>query len=928
MKYFYLTVLFIFTITFSHAEKMPIKGILLDKKSGTPLAGVDIFVSKDVKQKTTTGLNGSFTISVDSIPVELTINYPGYKSVVYLVNNQNDNNISLETLFEDLQEVQINANLDKNTDIIARSIEKNAVSISNIVSAKAIELSPDFNVANVIQRVSGVTLERTSNGDAQYATLRGMDKRYNYTLVNGIKIPSPDNKNRFIPLDIFPSDMLARLEVTKSLTADMEGDGIGGAINMVMKDAPSIKAFNINASTGYNSLFVERKFLSYKKDAINVKSPFELYSNLYAAKPRDFSNGLTNIKSSHPSPNLFFNSSFGNRIFKKKLGYIIGVSYQKSNRGGNSTNYGSSISTSDASNLPVITGKSQRTFSDEQARLGVHGKLDYVISENHKIKWYNAFLDFKNHQIRDSREVDYSIGYDPGKGNYNVSYSTRFRYTHQNIINSTLIGENAFLDKKIKLDWTVAYSKAFNEVPENTTVNTVSTVKNNIENQISVVTLGGQSVRWEHNSDEDLSGKFNAKTLLYLSKSTLEISMGGLYRDKQRSNFFNEYDLRPFDDSKPIGLKNNLIKGVDWNNYSEIKYIVYNPYGSTGDPLNYGASEKIAAGYLQFRSLHKKYELNTGLRVENTNQGYNLLNPVAGVKNNGKQQYTDLLPSIHFKYILDNNRNLRLSYSKSLNRPSFFEIVPYKIMNEEFTEMGNPELKHTVADNFDVRYEMFPKPAEQFLIGLFYKNINNPIETSIIEQGQASFYAPTNFGIAKNYGLEIDLTKYLYNFGIKFNYTYTNSSITTSKVFYELNTDPNATVRNVLKTGTQTRQLNGQAANLANLTFIYKSVKQKIDFQVSAVYTGDKLFAISRFLNNDTWQSSFVQLDASLEKKVKRATLFIKANNLLNTPIKLYLKKYNKFNDAIVGYEKLEGGTLLRNDINGINIQLGFKFKI
>ena len=382
MKFFYLTILFIFTITFSHAEKMPIKGILLDKKSGIPLAGVDIFVSKDVKQKTKTGLNGSFTINVDSIPVEITINYPGYKSVVYLVHNQNDNTISLETLFEDLQEVQINANLDKNTDIIARAIEKNAVSISNIVSAKAIELSPDFNVANVIQRVSGVTLERTSNGDAQYATLRGMDKRYNYTLVNGIKIPSPDNKNRFIPLDIFPSDMLARLEVTKSLTADMEGDGIGGAINMVMKDAPSIKAFNVNASTGYNSLFVERKFLSYKTDAINVKSPFELYSNLYAAKPRDFSNGLTNTKSSHPSPNLFFNSSFGNRIFKKKLGYIIGVSYQKSNRGGNATNYGSSISTSDASNLPVITGKSQRTFSDEQARLGVHGKLDYVISEN------------------------------------------------------------------------------------------------------------------------------------------------------------------------------------------------------------------------------------------------------------------------------------------------------------------------------------------------------------------------------------------------------------------------------------------------------------------------------------------------------------------------------------------------------------------
>ena len=928
MKRFFLTFILIFSLAYVYADTVVIQGEIIDKKSGIPLSGVNVYTSNNKAQKTITGLNGSFTLKVESLPIELTINYVGYKIQKYIVSKQNNNTIAIEAIVEDLKEVQVNASVEKNNDILARNIEKNASSISNIVSAKAIELSPDFNVANVIQRISGVTLERTSNGDAQYATLRGMDKRYNYTLVNGIKIPSPDNKNRFLPLDIFPSDMLARLEVTKSLTADMEGDGIGGAINMVMKDAPSVKSFSINTSTGYNSLFLDRQFLSFNKDAINLQSPFESYSNLYAAKPRDFANGLTKITSNKPAPNLFFNSSFGNRILRKKLGYMVGVSYQNSYRGGDITNYGSSISTSDASNLPVVTGKSDRTFSDQQTRLGVHGKLDYIISEKNKIQWYNAYLDFKNHQIRDTRGIDYSIGYDPSKGNYNVSYSTRFRYTHQNIYNSTVIGDHLLMNSKLKFDWTLAYSKAFNEIPENTTVNTVSTVRNNIENQISVVTLGGQSVRWEHNTDEDVSGKFNFISTVNLNKGALEIATGGLYRDKQRANFFNEYDLRPFDDSKPLGQKNNLIKGVDWKDYSEIKYTVYNPYGSTGDPLNYNASEVITAGYVQTKLLKENYQLNTGVRVENTNQGYNLLNPVAGVKNIGEQVYTDVLPSIHLKYLLNENKNLRVSYSRSINRPSFFEIVPYKIINEEFTEMGNPDLKHTVADNFDIRYEIFPKPAEQFLIGIFYKNINNPIETGIVDQGQGSFFTPTNFGVAKNYGLEIDLTKYFFNFGVKFNYTYTNSSITTTKVYYELNTDPNSSVKNVLKTGTQTRQLNGQAANLANLTLIYKSIKNSIDFQLSAVYTGDKLFAVSRFLNNDTWQSSFVQLDASLEKKVKKSTLFIKANNILNTPISLYLKKYNKVNETISGYENFNNGTLLRKDLNGINIQVGFKFKI
>jgi outer membrane receptor for ferrienterochelin and colicin len=66
-----------------------------------------------------------------------------------------------------------------------------------------------------------------------------MDKRYNYTLVNGVKIPSPDNKHRYVPLNLFPSELLDRVEVSKSLTADMEGDATGGVINMLMKDAPA-----------------------------------------------------------------------------------------------------------------------------------------------------------------------------------------------------------------------------------------------------------------------------------------------------------------------------------------------------------------------------------------------------------------------------------------------------------------------------------------------------------------------------------------------------------------------------------------------------------------------------------------------------------------------------------------------------------------
>jgi hypothetical protein len=225
------------------------------------------------------------------------------------------------------------------------------------------------------------------------------------------------------------------------------------------------------------------------------------------------------------------------------------------------------------------------------------------------------------------------------------------------------MGEDSFFEDRFKLDWSLAYALATNETPENTTVHTVSTVRNNVENQISVVTLGGADIRWENNSDEDLTAKINFSTQFALNNATIDFLAGGLYRIKNRANFFNEYNLRPFDDRKPIGQKNNLIKGVDWNDYSEILYSVYNPFGAIGDPLNYDASEKIQAGYVQGKLSAEHYQLNAGLRVENTDQGYQLINPIANVKNVGNQVYTDLLPSFHFKYIFKEGKQMRISYT-------------------------------------------------------------------------------------------------------------------------------------------------------------------------------------------------------------------------------------------------------------------------
>ncbi|MFT3826774.1 MAG: TonB-dependent receptor [Chitinophagaceae bacterium] len=926
-----LITLFLFLFLSVSAMAYTVRGRIISKETGEPLTGA-VVQAEGTAYRAISGLDGSFIIKdIPKGKYRITISMMGYAAEtrsLEVEDNMQPLQIELTIAARNLNDVVVTATKEKSGDAGARNLERTSARVMNLVSARAIEISPDLTVANVIQRVSGITVERNNTGDGQYALLRGMDKRYNYTLVNGVKIPSPDNKNRFVPLDIFPAEMLERLEVTKSLTPDMEGDGIGGAINLVMKDAPEKLQVSANIATGYNTLFFDRPFYTYDKSQVASKSPYEILGSNYPAKAKDFNAKLLNVKEAGFKPNLYGGLSLGDRFFKDKLGVLVAGTYQNSLRGSNSTDFPYMTATSDASNLPVLTGVNHRTFSEEQTRAGVHAKLDYRISKDHKLQWYNAFMDFKTYQVRDERKTDFSVGYDPANNSYNLSYDRRFRYTHQRIINSTLKGEHSLFNNKFNVDWSAVYSKATNEVPDNSTVHLVTTVRNGVENPKSVVVLGGAERRWEHNTDEDKAGYLNFRYNTGSDKMPVVIAAGGMYRDKQRTNFFNEYSFRPYDDSKPAGSEKNLIEGVDWNKYSEIKFTVFNPYGSTGDPLNYNASEKIAAGYIQGKIATSKLEVLAGVRVENTNQGYYLQHATAGLANEGNQKYTDVLPSVNLKFLLAPKTNLRASYYKAINRPSFFEIVPYRIVNEELTEAGNPDLRHTVAHNADIRYEMFPRASEQLMIGAFYKKIKDPIEFGMVLQGQGSFYMPTNFGDATNYGLELDYTKFIHYFGIKLNYTYTNSAITTTKLFYYNNPDPNSTEHVLLKNVDQKRRLAGQAAHVANFTLLYKSVKNGIDAQLSLAYTGDRLYAVSKFLDNDLWQGGFVQMDASAEKKfAKRYVLFVKATNLLNTPVKLYVKKLNDANSKTADYETFKNGTMTREDKYGQTLILGFRVK-
>ena len=885
----YAILISLFTCNLTAYAEAEVRGRILDAQTGEELIGAAVIIKEMPGTGAISGLDGSFAFDSPVGECTLVCSSIGYKNLEIKFSDSSGETlvINLEPDTELLDAVVISADNAGRTEIAARGIEKSSMNVVNVMSAKAIELSPDMTVANAVRRMSGVTVERNSSGEGRYAILRGMDKRYNYTLVNGVKIPSPDNKNRFVPLDIFPSEMLDRLEVTKSLTADMEGDGIGGAVNLVMKDAPGKLEVSANLASGYSAIFFDRDFESFNHRAGQKMSPYERLGRPedYAVTMDDFTTENLHLKSSRPRPDFVGGFSFGNRYFGGRLGLMAAISYQNLFRGKDTELY----------YMPGASGNGteNRTYSEEQNRLGLHTKLDYRLDRRNKLMLYAGYMDFRESEVRN--------------GQNRKDWTVKMQWNRQYIFNTTLKGEHAFLDgDRLKLDWSAVYSKAYNTSPDN------ARIYINMQ-QTHLYNTDSAEKRWEHNSDRDFAGYMNLSYTIYPGiESTMTLKAGGMYRNKIRDSFFNEYT---FDSA--TGRENLQYYGEDWTNFDEL-LLEPRRYGNIGDPLNYDAWENIAAGYMMAKYEWNGLEVIAGVRAEHTDQGYRLDFP-RQTESEGSQDYVDILPSLHIKYAIHDNANLRFSYGRSINRPGFFEIVPYTILNEDYDEKGNPKLEHTVADNLDLRYEFFPRSSEQFMVGLFWKKLQNPIETGLINEGQATFITPMNFGDATNAGVEVDIMKYFNWFGIKANYTYTNSSITTNKRVRE---------GTEVKTVNQTRPLYGQAAHVANLSLLFNFPKYGIEAQLSGSYTGRRLSEISNWFDNDIWEAGYAELDVSVEKSFRSGlSIFAKASNLLDSPVLRFINP-NSLTESLKDYPRYNGAVIERKEWHGISLVIGMRFNL
>ena len=898
MKQFLLSAALI-AVSTTVATAHTLDGIVKDNRTGEPLIGSVIEVKELSSVKTTTGLDGSFTLHElpDKGRYTLVVRYISYKTreIPVDVSDKGIVNITLDEDSHELGEVVIKGHKEYHSDRSAIDMEKTAGNVLNVMSQQSIQLSPDVNVATVLQRVSGVTMERNASGEASYAILRGMDKRYNYTLVNGVKIPSPDDKNRYIPLNIFPSDLMDRLVVSKSLTADMEGDAAGGVVDMVMKDAPSHFQIQAYAAVGASDYFWKdsRDYLTSNRSDYTHKSPYEVNGSEYKATTSDFASGPTQIsRHSMPAPNFVGGLSIGNRFWKDRIGVMLAGSIQNTFRGTERTY--NSVKMASGEQAMYIYSLQHRYYSIHDLTAGVHAKVDLQL-ENNKFEWYNMYVRTNSKGVRYNNSVNTEY---ISSDSDTQDDETRSLSQTQSIFATHIKGTH-HLTKDFTVDWAGIFSQAKSEDPDRVYLSLTNTIQS-AEGVDGSLWSGNKNIlktmpknmerRFQHNTDKDWAGYIN---LTYYSQLGNDINAlwkaGAQYRRKERGNRYYSYNFTPTDISQKLD-------GNGFDQFAAIYWTCKTPY-SQASQLNYDSKEHIGAAYIMTTLKSRWGELNAGLRAEHTNQIYTMLQKFRNMGQVGEQSYWDWLPSASIKWTPTKKMNVRLSYYRSINRPGFYEIVPYQIMGEEYQEKGNPNLKRARIDNVDLRWEWFPSATEQVLAGVFYKYLQDPIEQVFVAadgklgSGADAYYMPDNLGNAKNYGFEIDVVKYIRHFGIKANYTYTHSRITTSKREYKEGSAE-------YKTGvTQSRPLVNQAPHTANLSLLYKDTNYGWNAQLAASYTGTKLALVSPFKDADQWDKAMFGLDFSMEKKFPcGVSVFLKANNLLDAKRERYLKTVNQSN--------------------------------
>lgn len=891
------------------AQSGVVSGTIMDNETSETLIGANIVI-EGTTIGSSTDFEGKYQFEAEAGVHTLVVSYIGYaEKKITEVEVQAD-----EVTYLDIQlgegaielgvEVVVQASVIERTENALLMLQKKSDKIMDGLSSQEMGKYSLSNAASAISKISGATVSQ-----GKYIYIRGLGDRYSSAQLNGLPLPSTNPYRNTPQLDLIPTSLLDNIVTSKSFSPDLPGNFTGGNVDIKTKTLPEQFFLSVGAKVSYNSQNnLIDDFLTHRggktdywgfddggralpdlfKDA-ETRSALTSNAAIKSRRDQDLAHKVddairgmnrdfTPVERSTPldhSLNLAFGDQY--KVGSMPLGYIFSASFKK--------NY---------DQLPQYQVQNWDLFDIESGSL--RNKGDYLETKSTETGTVNSMLGV-NLKLNTYNSVGATVLY-----NHSGAKETRFlegerpeqiideenlqgrglSMIERELLNVQVSGDHAFPGlNNAKLGWKFGATRSsMNEPATRYFSNVYDSERDLFYIPLAAVQLPAYYYR--DLDDEQMDGKIDFE--LPLGSGQSKIKIGGLYTSKDRVfgeelyQIFSSRFSQAYNGSVSDYLGDDNIGIVSFNEarnqYQIANYLV----DFTAPSNSYTGSNTVTAGYAMWKTnVTSRLRMVIGGRYEKTD-----LEVISGDENKTLEERTgkiddgDLLPVGNFIYSLGENTNLRLAYSRTLARPNMREVAPfvsYDPLTASFI-IGNTELKKTLVDNFDLRYEWFVNPGEIIAVSGYYKDFTDPISSRYLPSSNTEIKF-INVDRAQVYGIELELRKSLGFITpglekLKFN---SNVSFIRSDV-------------SVVKTSPyepDTRPFEGQAPYIVNVGLLYDDREQNLDATLSLNWVGDRLRFLGQDGAPDIYDRARAQLDFNIQKRFGPVGLSFSAQNILNT---------------------------------------------
>ncbi|MCI0449905.1 MAG: TonB-dependent receptor [Chlorobi bacterium] len=794
-----LLILFFALFTFSsYAQVGKVIGKVYDGSSGSPLPDAVLRIAS-VPKGTTSDLDGNFAFeNIETGEHTVTASYIGYvpQSINVKVKQGEVVNVSLilkpegtmtDTLLIEAERIQ-------NNEAALLLQQQKAENIQDGISSQQIKRTADATSSDVLKRVVGVSIV-----DNKFVFVRGTNERYSSTTLNGVILPSTDPDKKAFSFDLFPSNLLENIVISKSYTPDQIGNFSGGLVQVTTKEFPDKFSLNFSTSGSYNSSTTGEDFLTYNAGETRIlffnsgrddgtrelpniipNAPV-ISSNFSRQQLKTFSRAFVNNWSQEEKSapvNGGFQLSIGNNLTIGKtsnFGFFGAYTY---NNGFSTKQTERQTFTTDNQ----IDSKYKGTQSEYSVLWGGLLNLSFRAGENNKFSFKNTYV------LSSEDETEYQEGFYTVQTQDRKLYSTKF--IERDMLSSQLSGEH-FISRlgKLRISWKGSYSESDRNEPDYKTIRYQREIGTDMPFFASISTVPNSAG----------GGRFfsTLKDIIRSLETNFELSFRPVKKIEVKSKFGVFYNRSTRDFTArlfaPILADPNsyqltflsidslfLPENIDTNKF------LYDEITRPSD--TYAGIDNLAAGYLMFDIPLGKLRTVIGARLESNLNKLNSIDQIGNPVNRSVNK-NDILPSVNLTYALSDKMNLRASYYQSISRPEFREIAPFSFFDfqELIFNIGNPELERNIIRNYDLRYEFFPNAGEIISLSAFYKKFDSPIEEVFLPNSggdnRIKSYMNAKSG-ANNYGVEIEarknlgfINKFLKYFSVNTNISFINSKV-------------------------------------------------------------------------------------------------------------------------------------------------------